>query len=159
MSFAPHDHDACRTAALEHARAVCAERGLRLTDTREAVLRILLESHRAISAYDILDRLATADGRAPKPPVAYRALAFLTEHGFAHRIERLNAFVACARPGCAHDAGFMICRQCRKVAEVDAAGAAAALGAAGAAHRFAAETAVIEIEGLCPACDADDAAS
>ena len=43
-----------------------------------------------------VDRLA-AEGFGHQPPVAYRALAFLTEHGLAHRIRRLNAFAACDR--------------------------------------------------------------
>ncbi len=142
--FDRHDHRACIATALAAAEKVCAEKGLRFTPVRRQVLSILLEAHEAVGAYEVLERL---DGAAP--PVAYRALAFLTENGFAHRIERLNAFVACAHPGAVHDPAFMICRSCHKVAETAArapmAGAAAAAG-------FAIEQTVIEAEGLCPAC-------
>ena len=48
-----------------------------------------------------------------QPPVAYRALDFLVENGFVHKIERLNAFVACALPGTVHSPAFMICRRVR----------------------------------------------
>jgi hypothetical protein len=57
--------------------------------------------HRALGAYAVLDQLREA-GFGSQPPVAYRALDFLVAHGFAHKIERLNAFVACAHPGESH---------------------------------------------------------
>ena len=104
----------------------CRARGLRLTPARAFALETLLESHRAMTAYELLDRLRAA-GLGGQPPVAYRALEFLVENGLAHRIERLGAFVACtARPD-AHPAAFMICRSCRQVAEtaLDATGARA----------------------------------
>jgi Fur family zinc uptake transcriptional regulator len=147
--FAAHDHHACVHDALGAAEAACADRKVQMTPVRRRVLEILLESHAALGAYDILARL-DAEGLGSKPPVAYRALAFLTEQGFAHRIERLNAFVACAHPGATHDPAFMICRACGKVAEAEAA--APALGQSARAAGFRIEQTVIEAEGLCPAC-------
>jgi Fur family zinc uptake transcriptional regulator len=79
----------------------CAAEGLRLTPVRRKALELLLKEHRALGAYAILDRLRAA-GFGSQPPVAYRALDFLTQHGFAHKIERLNAFIACAHPGESH---------------------------------------------------------
>jgi Fur family transcriptional regulator, zinc uptake regulator len=67
----------------------------------------------------VLRRLA-AEGFGNQPPVAYRALEFLVEHGLAHRIQRLNAFTACMHPGEAHAPAFLICRTCSTVAEADA---------------------------------------
>ena len=99
----------------------------------------------------MLDRLA-AEGLGSKPPMAYRALSFLTEHGFAHRIERLNAFVACTHPGAAHDPAFMICRACGTVAEAEAAMTSGPLSRSAAAAGFMIEQTVIEAEGLCPGC-------
>ncbi|RYH02429.1 transcriptional repressor [Salipiger sp. IMCC34102] len=126
-----------------------AERAdLRLTPVRRRVLEILLESHAAMGAYDILARLK-ADGLGDQPPVVYRALSYLVEHGLAHRIERLNAFVACARPEDAHDPAFMICRTCRSVHESTVA---TPLDHAARASGFEIERTVIEAEGLCPAC-------
>jgi Fur family zinc uptake transcriptional regulator len=151
--FAPHDHASCAEAAMEAARAACAEAGLRLTETRARVLEILLESHAALGAYEVLERLR-AEGRTAAPPVAYRALDFLTRNGFAHRIEKLNAFVACARPHAGDAPAFLICRSCRQVAETSGAAAAAALVPAAEAMGFRPERTVVEIEGLCPACAA-----
>ena len=149
--FAPHDHAACVSGALSAAEAACAERGARLTDARRRVLEILLESHRALGAYEVLDRLR-AEGRPAQPPAAYRALDFLVAQGFAHRIERLNAFVACARPGDAHAPAFLICRGCAAVAETPVAAAGGRLGEAALAAGFAVEDATLEAEGLCPNC-------
>lgn len=144
-----HDHAGCVERVLNEAEAAMAEAGARFTPVRRRVLEILLESHTALGAYDILKRL-TVDGFGDKPPVVYRALDFLVAQGLAHKIERLNAFVACMHPSEDHDPVFMICRDCRVVAETrvgraELTGGADALG-------FKIETTVVEAEGLCPKC-------
>ncbi|OIP83791.1 MAG: Fur family transcriptional regulator, partial [Rhodobacterales bacterium CG2_30_65_12] len=96
--FQPHDHAACTAEALARAEENCVAEGARLTPVRRRALEILLETHSAMGAYDVLERLA-AEGFGHQPPVAYRALDFLVEHGLAHRIQRLNAFTACTHPG------------------------------------------------------------
>jgi Fur family transcriptional regulator, zinc uptake regulator len=150
-AFAPHDHRRCRSNALAAAQAVCAERGLRLTPARRFVLETLLESHRAMTAYELLDRLRAA-GLGSQPPVAYRALDFLVGLGFVHRIEGLGAFVACTGGRAAHPAAFMVCRGCRTVAEIADVAAIPALAAAGGAAGFEVERVVIEAVGLCARC-------
>ncbi|WP_422075685.1 transcriptional repressor [Tranquillimonas rosea] len=151
LGFERHDHDSCVSDTLSAAEAHCAEAGLRLTPVRRRVLEILLERHRALGAYDILETLA-AEGLGSQPPVAYRALDFLVKAGFVHKIERLNAYVACAHPGDSHAPAFMICRSCDSVAEAQASLAAGALGDAAKAAGFRIERTVVEAEGLCPAC-------
>ncbi len=147
--FERHDHDRCIAVATAAAEALCADRKVRLTPVRRRVLEILLQQHRAMGAYDILGRLG-AEGFGSQPPVVYRALEFLVAHGLVHRIERLNAFVACARPGAPHAPAFMICHACDSVAE--ALPDAGALGDAARAAGFRIERTVVEAEGLCPAC-------
>lgn len=151
IGFETHDHKACVTQALAAAEARCAAEGLRLTPVRRKVLELLLQEHRALGAYAILDLLRDA-GFGSQPPVAYRALDFLAEHGFVHRIERLNAFVACSHPGESHSPAFMICRLCDAVAETQSAPGKGALGAAARAAGFHIEKTVVEAEGVCPAC-------
>ncbi|MEJ6389212.1 Fur family transcriptional regulator [Gymnodinialimonas ulvae] len=151
IGFTRHDHSACVADALGAAEARCAEAGLRLTPVRRKVLELLLKEHRALGAYAILDLLRDA-GFGSQPPVAYRALDFLAEHGFVHKIERLNAFVACAHPNAAHAPAFMICRACDAVAEAQSTPAKGALGAAAKAAGFQIEKTVMEAEGLCPDC-------
>ena len=152
QAFSAHDHAQCAGDVLARAEALVAAQGLRLTPVRRRVLEILLEAHRALGAYDVLNRLAT-EGYGNQPPVVYRALDFLVEHGLAHRIQRLNAFTACMHPGQAHAPVFLICRTCNVVAEADGAGVGQALSAAGAAAGFAIERSTVEALGLCPACN------
>ncbi len=150
-AFHVHDHAQCKGDALRAAQALCGARKLRLTPARAFVLEVLLESHRAMTAYEILDRLAAA-GLGSQPPVAYRALEFLTANGLAHRIERLNAFVACTHGGSDHMAAFLVCRLCRRVAEAALPRASQGLIDEAAAGGFRVETLVVEAEGLCDAC-------
>ncbi len=146
--FERHDHDACIRTALSAADAACKARSLRLTPVRRRTLEILLEAHEALGAYDVLARL-DAEGFGAKPPVAYRALSFLVDAGLAHRIERLNAFVACAHPGADHDPAFLICNSCGTVAEGEAQNA---LAPSAAAVGFEIDRTVVEATGICPSC-------
>ncbi len=150
-AFLRHDHAACRKAALSTVLAECDEQKLRLTPQRRCVLEALLEGHRAMTAYELLDRLREA-GLGSQPPVVYRALDFLQEHGFVHRIERLSAFVACTHGEGAHEAVFLVCRSCRRVAETAMPGAVRALDRAADDAAFRVERVAMEAEGLCAAC-------
>lgn len=151
LAFTRHDHARCTGDVLAGAERMAAEKGLRLTPVRRRTLEILLEAHRALGAYEVLERLAQ-DGFGKQPPVAYRALEFLVENGLAHRVQRLNAFAACMHPGEEHDAAFLICTGCNAVAEAPAARVRSVLEAAAAASGFRVERASIEALGLCPAC-------
>lgn len=146
-----HDHARCIAQAMAHVDAACTRDGLQMTPVRRRVLEILLEGHRAMGAYDILDRLR-AEGLGSQPPVAYRALDFLRRAGFVHRIEMLNAFVACSHAGRGHVPAFLICRQCHHVIEAWAEPARGQLERAAEGAGFAIETAVREAEGLCAGC-------
>jgi Fur family zinc uptake transcriptional regulator len=151
LAFRRHDHGRCSAGTLAQAEALAETDGLRLTPVRRQALEILLEAHRAMGAYEVLDRLAAA-GFGRQPPVAYRALDWLVEHGLAHRVQRLNAYVACLHPGESHAPVFLICRVCHRVAEAPGARVRAALEAGAAASGFAVERASVEAVGLCPAC-------
>ena len=153
LAFAEHDHGQCRETMLDELASAARTRGLRLTPARVRVLELLGEAHRAMGAYEILDRLR-AEGLGSQPPVVYRALDFLTGAGFVHKIERLNAYVACCHPGAEHGACFLICSRCRKVAEIEDGALDIALAQAAAGRGFAMRRTVLEIEGTCPACRA-----
>jgi Fur family zinc uptake transcriptional regulator len=154
IGFETHDHRACIDDTVRAVAARCAQDGLHFTPVRRRVLEILLARHRAIGAYEILDTLRD-EGLGSQPPVAYRALEFLTKHGFAHRIEGLNAFAACTDPGHDHDAAFLICTGCGAVAEAPLAPARAALAQTAEAAGFTIARTVLEAEGLCPHCSPD----
>ncbi len=152
--FDDHDHAACAAHTLERALQQSEAEGLRLTPVRRRALEILLESHRAMGAYEVLERLS-ADGFGNQPPVAYRALDYLVAQGLAHRVQRLNAYAACLSPDRDHSPVFLICRICEKVAEADAPELRQALRNLGEAGGFQVERATVEALGLCAVCAAE----
>ena len=158
IGFRKHDHGACIADSVASVEAHCRAAGLQLTPVRRRVLEILLEEHHALGAYDSLDRLR-AEGFGSQPPVAYRALDFLVSNGFAHKIERLNAFVACTHPTETHAPAFLICRECAAVAEGETAPGRGTLARFADDAGFEIERTVVEAEGLCPNCRAKAAAS
>ncbi|MGH8245871.1 MAG: transcriptional repressor, partial [Gammaproteobacteria bacterium] len=137
--------------ALAKAESACEQRGLRLTRLRRRVLELVWGSHEPVKAYVILDRLRT-EHRAAAPPTVYRALDFLREHGFVHKIESLNSYFGCAEPGHPNEGQFLICRQCGEVAELDDERVAGLLQQRAKDLRFAVEHQTIEVAGLCAHC-------
>lgn len=150
-AFEPHDHRSCIAVGVAAVERHCAEHKLQFTRVRRRVLEILLGQHKALGAYEILDQLR-AEGLGSQPPVAYRALDFLVSNGFAHRIERLNAFIACTHLDNPHAPAFLICRSCDRVVEAEADPRLGELARAAEAAGFVIERTVREAEGLCPDC-------
>lgn len=125
-----------------------------LTRNQGLVLGALNHSEAPLSAYDILDRLRADGLRAPLQ--VYRALDKLVERGLAHRLESLNAFVACADALC-HRKGliaFAICEDCGKVDEFADPVIEERLGGWAGAKGFKVERTTMEIRGKCEVCAA-----
>ncbi|WP_199737682.1 Fur family transcriptional regulator [Falsigemmobacter faecalis] len=150
-AFHHHEHHHCTGTVLAEAEQRARRSGVRLTPVRRRTLEILLEEHRAMGAYEVLDRLA-AEGFGRQPPVVYRALEFLVDQGLAHRVQRLNAFAACMHPAEDHEPAFLICHLCKRIAEAPADEIRAALVATAAAFGFTVEGMSLEATGLCPDC-------
>ena len=149
-----HDHERCTADALKHAEVLCAQRAQRLTPIRRQVLEVLLESHKPLGAYEIMERSSVRGGR-PAPITIYRALDFLRDNGLVHRIESRNAFIACAHSHESHDpVVFLICEKCGAVGEAAAAAVADTIRTASRAAGFTPKTPVIEITGVCGHCKA-----
>ncbi len=147
-----HDHARCESDAIAHAEAICSERNERLTPIRRRVLEALLTSHAPLGAYELIDRLAV-DGARPAPITIYRALDFLREQGFVHRIESRNAFIACVHHHATGDpVVFLICERCGAVGETAGATVAETIRTASRAAGFTPKTPVIEIFGTCAHC-------
>ncbi len=107
--------------ALQKARDECSRNGLRLTDKRGNVLKILLQSFEPLSAYDIADRYRTEVGESLSAMSAYRMLDFLQQAGLVHKLETTNQYVACSHITCEHEhqvPQFLICDRCHAVKEV-----------------------------------------
>ena len=137
--------------SIQQAEQYCQENGLNFTPVRRKVLEILLQKNTAIGAYEILDLLREA-GFKNQPPVAYRALEFLVQNGFAHKIEQLNSFIGCMHPGKDHSPAFMICRNCDSVSEEEALTRNFSVSQIASKAGFTVEKAVIEARGLCHSC-------
>ncbi|MDP9096343.1 MAG: transcriptional repressor [Pseudomonadota bacterium] len=142
------------TAQLDQAAEICARHGTRLTEIRRRVMALIIESRGPLGAYALLDRLKAERANAT-PVTVYRALDFLLENGLIHKIERLNAFIACTDQGDhahTHAAQFLICRNCRTVEELEDPSIATAISLAAGRTGFRPDHATIEVEGLCGVC-------
>jgi len=143
-----------------------AMKSTELSTNDQKVLGALGRSEKPLSAYDILGR---AKSDALKAPVqVYRSLEKLARRGLVHRIEALNAFVACSehddrckRSAHRHDAhrpGFVICSDCGAVREFeDARVGTIAREAAG--EDFEVNLVALEVYGKCASCRGVEAAS
>lgn len=153
-----HDHDGhglaggALTAGLAAAEARCDAAGQRLTAPRKRVLELLLQAGQPVKAYDLIAAFG-AEGEPAKPPTVYRALDFLSKQGFAHRIESLNAYIACGGTADDHAAAFLICDCCGRTREIAPVGAAEIERLAGV-QGFALKSLTVEAHGLCRDCAA-----
>ena len=137
---------------LAQAEKLCAQRNVRLTPQRLEVLRLMSLQEGAISAYDLLDLLRETEPQA-KPPTVYRALDFMLEQGFVHKVESTNSYVLCHlfdQP--THSSAMFICDRCGVVKEECAEGVEDIMHTLAAKMGFALRHNVIEAHGLCPAC-------
>jgi Fur family transcriptional regulator, zinc uptake regulator len=147
-----HDHDRCLEEAMTRARKAFDDKGLKLTPLRRAVFGEIASSHRAIGAYEVLDKLA-ARGERLAPISVYRAIDALLAAGMVHRFESRNAFFACHA---GHDVRtrhlVLSCDSCGRIAEVDGNKAFAAIDKAAASAGFSPKSAVVEVWGVCADC-------
>lgn len=123
-----------------------------LTRNQHLVLDALTGATGPLSAYGILDKVRDDGIRAPLQ--IYRALDKLVELGLAHRLESLNAFVACAHAHDHHEglAAFAICESCGRVDEFADEVVEERLTAWSRGTGFATERTTIEIRGHCQSC-------
>ena len=142
-----HVHDG--DAFVHEVEKACEARGLRLTPIRAHALRLIADAGRPLKAYELLDRMK-ATHEAAAPPTVYRALDFLLEHGFVHKLASINAYVGCHHPGgAAHAVPFLICDRCQSATELEDASIVASLDASARALGFAPQAQTLEVHGLC----------
>ncbi|MFD0917371.1 transcriptional repressor [Pseudahrensia aquimaris] len=124
-----------------------------LSRNESLVIEALRAAKAPQSAYALLDTLRDQGLRAP--PQIYRALEKLTQKGVAHRLESLNAFVACNHPDCSgHSlAAFTICETCGAVGEINDASLGQDLAKLAGKDGFKVSASTVELRGLCAACE------
>lgn len=147
-----HNHQRCIDDALERARALCRQRGARLTPNREQILTLVWANHQPVGAYSLIDALAEQGKGRITPPTVYRALDFLLEQGLIHRIASLNAFIGCADPQHHHQGHFLICRHCKTALELEDDSINQAISHRAQAQGFGIHHQCVEIIGCCQDC-------
>jgi Fur family transcriptional regulator, zinc uptake regulator len=120
------------------------------------VLELLAKSAKPMTAYEILDKLRKFGIKAP--PTVYRALDTLVERGMVHRIESLNAFVAChdedeEDQDHNHTAQFAVCRSCGSVTEIHDHRLSDLIHELCKKLKFRIEREMLELLGLCQQCE------
>ena len=125
-----------------------------LTKNQSLVMNALTDAERPLSAYSILDVLRDHGFRAPLQ--VYRALEKLVEFGLVHRLESLNAFVACQHPSCDGETDetilFTICESCGSVEELVRDKLVNAVNELAHEIDFSLNKSVIELRGICAKC-------
>jgi len=147
-----HDHAQCVADAIVTAREICDSRGSRFTPIRKRVLELIWSGHHPITAYEVLDLLSKESKKTVAPPTVYRALDFLIEEGFIHKLESLNAFVGCPDPEHSHQGHFLICQSCSIVQEISGNKLSGTLSGIAKDHGFSSKKTMLEILGLCSSC-------
>lgn len=144
-----HVHDAgAYVRAVEQA---CADRGLRLTPLRAQVLGLIADAGKPVKAYDLLDAMKEENGSSA-PPTVYRALDFLLEQGFIHRLASVNAFVGCHHPNEHHSVPFLICDRCQAAIELEDERICSLLDDQARALGFEPRAQTLEVHGVCAQC-------
>lgn len=148
-----HDHVCCREKAIRTAEQLCNQRGVRFTPIRREVLELIWESHCAVKAYDLLDKIKPQTGSA-KPATVYRALDFLLEQGLIHKVESLNAFIGCSFSDRQHEQLLLTCVKCHEVEERPGEHVMEAIAKELEQATFIMQHKAIEIHGICGRCAA-----
>ena len=163
---APHDHVHDAPSFVDAVERACRDRGLRLTPIRARGLGLIARQGKPIKAYDLLEQLRVDNARIDKsdeeesagaaaPPTIYRALDFLLANGFIHKLESVNAFVACHHPSTAqHSVPFLICDRCHSAVELEDMDVVAALDERARALGFVPQAQTLEVHGICVRCAA-----
>jgi Fur family zinc uptake transcriptional regulator len=153
LVYQPHDQVRILNAAINRAHEICDKSNVRLTPAREAILRLLWQSHQPLGAYQLQQQLTKVTDKPVAPPTIYRAIEFLIDLGLVHRIPSLNAFIGCPFPSSEHSNIFLICKSCKTVAEVADNRVNSLLENLSDKANFTLSTQTIELFGLCPNCE------
>ena len=124
----------------------------KLSKNQKVVLDALQDSALPLSAYQILDVENVREKGLKAPLTIYRALAKLIELGLVHRIESLNAFVACNKGHHTEPPIFMICEECKQTIEVSMKTIQTKVFQQAAEQGFKVEKMNVEVSGICRNC-------
>lgn len=139
---------------MQKAKLLCEQRNVRFTPIRERVFELLAYQKGGVGAYDLLDKLKQTEANA-KPATVYRAIEFLTEQGFVHKIESTNEFLLCHHFDHTHPSQLLICDQCGSVEELHSEAIQEELVSHAKRSAFQISTQTVEAHGICHECQVD----
>ncbi|MFT5210010.1 MAG: Fur family zinc uptake transcriptional regulator [Flavobacterium sp.] len=108
-------------SVINHAEQQCKQRGTKLTEKRRQVLTGLVQSKKALSAYELIDYCRDKLGQQLPAMSVYRILEFLEEEDLVHRLNLAKKYVACSHISCDHAheiPQFLVCNSCNAVEEI-----------------------------------------
>jgi len=129
--------------------------GYRLTQPRLAVLQVLIENDAGLNPETIYDQ-----GKAIYPSLGlvtvYRTLDLLTELGLVRRVHSEHRCHSYASAGI--DRHYLICEGCHRVTEFPCNGLDVLIQAVRQQTGYTINEHLLELSGLCPKCQANQAA-
>ena len=128
--------------------------GTKLTGNRKAVLLLLQQQQRALSAYEIIDLLRPQIGRIIHPMLVYRCLDFLLARQLIIKLVSVNKFSALP-DGMTEPGQCLICEHCQAVTFSASSNPLQQQRRKIAASGFKLNQQPVEFHGICQACQKD----
>ncbi|BDU76837.1 Fur family transcriptional regulator [Mesoterricola sediminis] len=140
-----------RSAPTPHQTPSLRAAGMRQTPQREAILKVLKDAERPLSAEEIWSGM---EKRRSGIPTVYRNLERFVSEGWAESLQgsdQVMRFVLCRSP---HHHHHLTCETCGRTVEVDGCGVEEGLAAMERASGFRITRHQLTLFGQCPACRA-----
>ena len=140
-------------ATIHRVEEICKSNKLGLTEIRRQVFEIIIKNNKPIKAYEILDEIRNINNRPSHPPTVYRAIDFLIENGFVHKLNSINSFVGCLHPKAHKECYFLICKKCNIYQECCDDSLKDRISKTAVHNNFVISNTTLEIEGHCLDCN------
>jgi len=139
-------------ASISRVDEICRSNKLGFTDIRKLVFEIIIKNNKPIKAYQILDEIRNITNKPSHPPTVYRAIDFLIENGFVHKLNSINSFVGCFHPKTHEECYFLICKKCNLYQECCDDSLKDRISKTAVHNKFVISNTTLEIEGHCLDC-------
>ena len=139
-------------ASISRVDEICRSNNLGFTDIRKQVFEIIIKNNKPIKAYQILDEIRNITNKPSHPPTVYRAIDFLIENGFVHKLNSINSFVGCFHPKTHEECYFLICKKCNLYQECCDDSLKDRISKTAIHNNFIISNTTLEIEGHCLDC-------
>ena len=139
-------------ASIHRVEEICKSNKLGFTEIRRQVFEIIVKNNKPIKAYEILDKISNINNKPSHPPTVYRAIDFLIENGFVHKLNSINSFVGCFHPNAHKECYFLICKECNLYQECCDDSLKRQISKTAIHNNFVISNTTLEIEGHCLDC-------